>query len=146
MEHFDFICSVNSETILRVKKLCLQKGFTSHVKRFGERNEHLRFECSKSPFFYENAPVTLRNTTHQNKKGKNFPLTHNRLANKGCPFHLIYKYDPDEEEYYLDCYDEMHNHALVYESRIMPFPKKAVVQDSKILCFSELRISTSSKE
>ena len=26
----------------------------------------------------------------------------------------------------MDCYDEMHNHVLTYESRIMPFPKKAL--------------------
>ena len=33
-----------------------------------------------------------------------------------CPFHLIYKLDEDEDEYYLDCYDEMHNHALITEN------------------------------
>jgi hypothetical protein len=37
-----------------------------------------------------------------------------------CPFQLIYKYDMDEEEYFLSCYDEMHNHMLTLEPRIMP--------------------------
>ena len=36
----------------------------------------------------------------------------------------MYKYDDDEEEFYLDCYDEMHNHVLIADPRIMPFPKK----------------------
>lgn len=41
-----------------------------------------------------------------------------------CPFHLIYKYNEDEEEFYLDCYDEMHNHLLVNDPRIIPYQKK----------------------
>jgi len=36
----------------------------------------------------------------------------------------MYRFDPDEEEYYLDCYDEMHNHVLCSEPRIMPLVKK----------------------
>jgi hypothetical protein len=41
-----------------------------------------------------------------------------------CPFHLIYKLDEDEEEYYLDCYDEMHNHVLTEDPRVIPMPRK----------------------
>ena len=48
--------------------------------------------CTKSPFFHEEQII-------------------GSIAKK-CPFHLAYKYDDDEEEYYLDCYDEMHNHVL----------------------------------
>jgi hypothetical protein len=60
----------------------------------------IKLSCSKSPFF----EIGFK-------------------ANN-CPFHLIYKYDHDEEEYYLDCYDEMHNHALVIDPRIYPMPRK----------------------
>ena len=45
-----------------------------------------------------------------------------------CPFFLIYRFDDDEEEYNLDCYDEMHNHVLNLEPRIMPMPKHNVVK------------------
>ena len=41
-----------------------------------------------------------------------------------CPFHLIYKYEEDEEEYYLSSYDEMHNHILTEDPRIFPVPGK----------------------
>ena len=70
MDQFDFVCSENTETILRVKRLCLHKGFTTHVKRFGDRNEHLRFECSKSPFFYENSYTPSLFKNNNGKRGQ----------------------------------------------------------------------------
>ena len=36
-------------------------------------------------------------------------------ATQSCPFHLIYRWSEDEEEFYLSSYDEMHNHLLVEE-------------------------------
>jgi len=45
-----------------------------------------------------------------------------------CPFHVIYRYDFDEEEFYLDCYDEMHNHVLCADPRILPYSNKNIVK------------------
>ena len=58
----------------------------------------LKYICSMSPYF----------ETGQKKN-------YNRAY---CPFQMIYRYD--EEEYFLSCYDEMHNHVLSLEPRIMP--------------------------
>ena len=63
---------------------------------------HLKLACSRSPFF-----------------------EHGYKSNN-CPFHLIYKLDEDEEEYYLDCYDEMHNHALIPEN--LPYAPQKLLQ------------------
>jgi hypothetical protein len=60
----------------------------------------LKYICSMSPYFDTGVK---RNYNRSN-----------------CPFQLIYKYDMDEEEYFLSCYDEMHNHMLTLEPRIMP--------------------------
>lgn len=60
----------------------------------------MKLGCAKSPFFEQG-------------------YKHN-----SCPFHLIFKLDEDEEEYYLDCYDEMHNHVLTDDPRIFPMPRK----------------------
>ena len=60
----------------------------------------VKLVCNKSPFFDD-----------ETKK-------------EACPFHLIYKFDEDEEEYYLACYDEMHNHVLIDDPRIFPMPGK----------------------
>jgi hypothetical protein len=43
-----------------------------------------------------------------------------------CPFYLVYKYSIDEDEFYMESYDEMHNHLLVPDPRIIPFVKKSV--------------------
>ena len=36
--------------------------------------------------------------------------------------------DQDEEEWYLACYDEMHNHLLCEEPRVMPVSHKNIVK------------------
>ena len=45
---------------------------------------------------------------------------------------MIYRLDEDEEGYYLESYDEMHNHMLVADSGFMPFPKNYVVRPTFI--------------
>lgn len=40
----------------------------------------------------------------------------------------MYRLDEDEEGYYLESYDEMHNHMLIADSGFMPFPKNYVVR------------------
>lgn len=37
---------------------------------------------------------------------------------------MVYKYNEDEEEFYLASFDEMHNHMLVPDPGIIPFVKK----------------------
>lgn len=53
----------------------------------------------------------------------------------------MYKYDDDEEEFYLDCYDEMHNHVLIADPRIMPFPKKNFSRPSCTI-WSKLKVGS----
>lgn len=40
---------------------------------------------------------------------------------------MIYRYNVDEEEYFLESYDEMHNHILAGEPRIIPYVKKHLI-------------------
>ena len=41
---------------------------------------------------------------------------------------MIYRYDDEEEDFFLESYDEMHNHMLIADSGFMPFPKNYVVR------------------
>lgn len=41
---------------------------------------------------------------------------------------LEYRYDADEEEYYLHHFDEMHNHLLVKDPRLYPQQKSMMLR------------------
>lgn len=76
---------------------------TENKNKFG-KVPNLKFRCSLSPYFDQKRGIM------------------------DCPFNLYYVYDDDEEEYSLDCYDEMHNHMLCSEPSIIPFQKKTVLK------------------
>ena len=38
------------------------------------------------------------------------------------PFFMVYRFDEEDDGYYLESYDEMHNHILTTDSGYMPFP------------------------
>jgi len=108
MDDFDIIVEDRTHLINTVRQLCNDKKFKTGIKytaRFQttKKINYLKFNCRQGPYF---------------ESSTNF--------NSSCPFHLIYKYNEDEEEFYLDCFDEMHNHLLVNEPRIMPYQKKSV--------------------
>jgi hypothetical protein len=110
MDQFDFVHSDKEKLIKMVKQLCVAKRFhvlivysskTENSNPANRVTNLLKFGCARSPFFEQGFKMNQ------------------------CPFHLIYKLDEDEEEYYLDCYDEMHNHVLTDFPRIIPMPRKS---------------------
>ena len=92
-----------------VKKLCSDRKFRCILKYTAKKDhshiKFLKFTCSESPYFETKVKQT-----------------------ESCPFHVIYRYDEDEEEFYLDCFDEMHNHVLCHDPRILPYSKKNVIK------------------
>ena len=87
-----------------VKQICQARKFRVYTQT-GANGAYIKFNCSLGPFFASNESQAKQNA---------------------CPFHLIYRLDRDEDEFFLDCYDEMHNHMLCSEPRIMPSQKKAL--------------------
>lgn len=51
-------------------------------------------------------------------------------AKHACPFYVTYKWSDDQEEYFLQCYDEMHNHILQVDSGIIPYQRKSLMKPS----------------
>ena len=104
MSEFDIIHFNRIELIDKVKKLCYKrkfKVFISQNKPKADKNVNkIKFKCSYSPYYIN--------------KGMTYKWA------RSCPFHCTYIYNEDEEEYYLGDYDEMHNHVLTDDPRIMP--------------------------
>lgn len=92
----------------KVRQIAIDKNFTVHInysKKLEDRPDwvtfnNLRYSCGKNPYI---------------RDGKKHL--------KSCPFFVMYKYSHDDEEYFLESFDEMHNHLLVPEPGIIPFTK-----------------------
>ena len=128
MDEFDIIHYNKNDLIEIVKKLCLARKFK--VNLYQEKAKanvpcpKLKFKCSNSPYYANKGKWTIQNT-------------------KNCPFQIQYLYNYDEEEYYLGDYDEMHNHALILDPKIMPLisknQRKPIYQTPQFFRFSQIQ-------
>jgi len=108
MEDFEVMMDDKTKLTYLVRELCHDKKFRigSKYDAYSNKTRKIRlvkYKCSMGPYL---------------ESGHTFKSSQ-------CPFHLIYKFNEEEEEFYLDSYDEMHNHLLVEDPRIMPYVKKS---------------------
>ena len=71
---------------------------------------------SKSKHFFLNLKSCYRSTTFTIKyRCVHSPYLEDQQSGKSltCPFYVAYKFNEDDEEFYLDSYDEMHNHLMI---------------------------------
>jgi hypothetical protein len=108
IEDFDFKCPDKTTLMAAARKLAIQKNFglQSLVKAPGVRRQEsvVKFRCSHSPFFGGRAVTSIST----------------------CPFFLEYRFDNDEEEFYLESFDEMHNHSIDQRIGTLAFQHSAL--------------------